>query len=73
MAKFTCVEPIEHDARRYAVDSEISLSDEAAVPLLAIGHIVARVVKAAAPPEVQKPTRGGTKASPAPAAGTAEG
>lgn len=37
--KVTCMQPIEHDQKRFDVGSEISLPDEAAAPLLAIGHV----------------------------------
>lgn len=49
MPKFTCIHPIEHDQKRHEVDSEISLSDEAAEPLLQLGHIAARAKPAGKP------------------------
>lgn len=60
MPKFTCIEPILYD-RRYEIGSEITLPDDVAAPLLAMGHVAAvlaasvraagtRKAKAAQPP-----------------------
>lgn len=69
MPKFTCLEPIEHDLQRYEVEGEITLTDEEAAPLLAIGHIVRRagaaVAEAVTAPDspVQRAPRAGGKAA----------
>lgn len=43
--KYLCMEPIEHDQQRFDVGAEISLPEEAAAPLLAIGHVAPLVKK----------------------------
>lgn len=40
MPKYTVVHPVEHDQKRYEVDSTLTVSEEVAAPLLVVGAVV---------------------------------
>lgn len=72
MPTFIAREPIEHDGVRTEPGGELKLTEAAAAPLLALGHVEAKPAAGKAKSEADAPAPAPAVQTPAPAPAPAE-